>query len=79
MLTRKFRVKSGQHKGREGNLVSIPWLGNLWNLRMTLNVPSTRRLASDTWWPQDRREWIKVWSWETEECTTPPNPTNLVS
>jgi len=47
-------VIAGPHKGRYGNIVSIPWLGNLWNLRPTLNVAGY----------DGNREWIKVWRWQ---------------
>ena len=36
-------VTSGPHKGRCGNIVSIPWIGNLFGLRLELNVPMTER------------------------------------
>ncbi len=70
-------VISGLHKGRVGNIVSIPWLGNLWNLRLTLNVPATEQeikarygrswgnrigeLLEEMKIGHGPREWIKVW------------------
>jgi hypothetical protein len=33
-------IIGGSHKGRTGTVVSVPWLGNLWNLFPVVNVPS---------------------------------------
>jgi hypothetical protein len=44
--------------GRTGNVVSIPWIGNGYNLRMQVNVPIL----------DVKREWIDVWSWQAESA-----------
>jgi hypothetical protein len=44
--------------GRMGNVVSIPWIGNGYNLRMQVNVPSL----------DGKREWMNVWSWQAESA-----------
>lgn len=77
-----LRVKSGPHVGREGKLVSIPWLSNLFNYHMTLNVPATEEeirrdfpgcgervveLIDEMKQGHGPRAWITVWSWNTEE------------
>jgi hypothetical protein len=50
-------VTYGEHKGRAGYVVSTPWIGNLWHLRVTLNV--------------NGRRWITVWRWEIEPADPP--------
>ncbi len=73
-------IQEGPNYGRVGNIVSIPWLGNGWNMRLSLNVPANeseiRARYGDGW--KDRvgelvddmkkghgpREWISLWSWE---------------
>lgn len=37
----QVRIVSGPHAGRQGNVVSIPWLGNLWHWWMQVNVLAT--------------------------------------
>lgn len=65
---RAVRIIAGPHKGRAGNVVSvvsIPWLGNLWTLRVEVDVP----------FDQHHRTWVKAWSWQlVEDVPAPPSP-----
>lgn len=78
---KRATVVSGLHQGRQGNVVSTPWLGNLFHLRLTLNVPATEleiiaryswqgyvdRLIQEKRAGHGPREWIKVWRWQIKE------------
>ncbi len=44
------KITGGAHKDRVGNVASIPWIGNLWNLWAQVNL--------------DGREWVRVWAWQ---------------
>ena len=53
-IKKDYLVISGKHAGKHGKLVSDPWIGNLWNIRMELNI--------------NGREWINIWCWEVTAC-----------
>jgi len=53
-------VVSGKYAGRKGNVVSVPWIGNFFNLRLTFNVPEYYTSDDLT-----ARIWINVWRWNT--------------
>jgi hypothetical protein len=56
-------VIAGPHIGRRGRVVSLPWIGNLWHLWMTVNVPATSR--EEQWWC--KRAWITVHRWQVRK------------
>lgn len=71
----KFEVISGKYKGKIGNLVSIPWIGNLWNLRLQLNccdlttdseVINYLKKNNCDYSKLPPRTWINVWRWQVE-------------
>ena len=49
----RYLVILGRHNGKIGVLVSSPWIGNIWHLRMELNV-----LGQD---------WIHIWRWQVQK------------
>jgi hypothetical protein len=55
------RIVTGPHSGLAGYVVSVPWLGNLWNTRMEVNVPAGGQDGT-------RRAWVKVWRWQVEQA-----------
>lgn len=60
------RVIKGPHAGRSGKVVSTPWLGNLFHLRLTLNVPALIQSCPPGPFHVTLRDWITVWRWQTE-------------
>jgi hypothetical protein len=80
---RKVKVVKGLNIGRVGFVVSNPWIGNLWNLLLTINVPATKqeivRVYNDGWQNQigellqnakeghGPRYWISVWRWQVTD------------
>ena len=74
------RIKSGEHAGRYGRVVSIPSLANLYNSRVTLNVEATEQEIRERYEQPDYaeylveemrngrgpRQWITEWSSNVE-------------
>ena len=70
-------VVKGPHTGRVGRIVSSPWIGNLYNQRITLNVAASEQEIHEVWgegWGEQvrllieqrangngPRHWIKAW------------------
>jgi hypothetical protein len=75
------KIVAGPHAGREGNLVSIPWFANLWNIRPTINVSANEdeirskfvgknyqnSLIKQISEGYGPRHWVSVWNWQIEE------------
>ena len=53
--------------GRNGLVVTTPWLGNLWHLRLQVNVPSNSPTLLGP--IARKREWVSVWRWQTGPYT----------
>jgi hypothetical protein len=66
MELQRVTVLRGPHAGVTGTLVSVPWIGNGYNLRMTLNIagPDAGKEYGQT------RTWVDVWSWDAERVPT---------
>lgn len=77
------RITAGPHAGREGNVVSFPWVGNLWHRRLVINVPATEEeirqvygagygdrigeLIAEMEQGRGPRHWVRVWHWQVAE------------
>lgn len=49
--THKYvRIKNGPHVGREGFLVSYPWIGNLWHTWVVVNVAANAKEICMRYW-----------------------------
>lgn len=45
----RVAITKGQHAGLEGNVVSVPWIGNGWHSRVNVNVPMSLEQAHKTY------------------------------